>query len=199
AVDTLYEVAFELGRRAAESGQDYDGVTREMRAWVDDPIQIDPPDGDDPDTVRVMTIHQAKGLEFPVVVVWDGCAEANGRTSGFWTVARAGNGPALSMHQLEAEVPPGQNLLAFEKNVATAERQRLYYVAMTRARDLLVIPQPSPVGRGGQMLPTIMKDVDASLIDRADTYRPGAVPAWAGSAEVPRREPVADPSIGERL
>jgi len=65
-----------------------------MRAWVDDPIQIDPPDGDDPDTVRVMTIHQAKGLEFPVVVVWDGFAEANGRTSGFWTVARAGNGLA---------------------------------------------------------------------------------------------------------
>ena len=199
ALDTLYEVAFQLGRRAAESGQDYDSVTHEMRAWVDDPIQIDPPDGDEPDTVRVMTIHQAKGLEFPVVVVWDGFAEANGRTSGFWTVARAGNGLALSMHQLEAEMPPGQSLLAFEKHVATAERQRLYYVAMTRARDLLVVPQPGPVGRAGQMLPTIMKDVDTSLIERAETYSPGAVPTWARSAEVPRREPVADPSIGERL
>jgi ATP-dependent helicase/nuclease subunit A len=49
------------------------------------------------------------------------------------------------------------------------------------------------------MLPTIMKDVDASLIERAETYRPGATPAWAGSTDVPRRDPVADLSIGERL
>src|SRR5206468_3995732 len=88
ALEMLYEVAFQLGRRAAELGLDYDGVTREMRTWVDHPIKLDPPDGADPDTVRVMTIHQAKGLEFPVVALWDGFAEKTGRIDGCWTVSR---------------------------------------------------------------------------------------------------------------
>src|SRR5204863_7709789 len=128
-----------LGRRAAELGLDYDGVTREMRTWVDHPIRLDPPDAAEPDTVRVMTIHQAKGLEFPIVVLWDGFAEKASRFEGCWTVSRTADGIALGMQGLEAEVPVGSNLLAHEKEVASAERERLYYVAMTRARDLLVV------------------------------------------------------------
>src|SRR5206468_9984768 len=59
ALGTLYQVVFELGRRAAERRLDYDGVTREMRAWVDAPIKHYPSDAEDPYSVRYMTINQA--------------------------------------------------------------------------------------------------------------------------------------------
>jgi len=38
-----------------------------------------------------MTVHQAKGLEFPVVVLWDGKALLGGRNSSVpWKVAQEG-------------------------------------------------------------------------------------------------------------
>ena len=89
------------------------------------------------DGVRIMTVHKAKGLEFPVVVLCDPMAkESFGRPSRWvdgprrlWATALGGALPAeLSDHAeqvLEADV---------------AERVRLLYVAATRARDLLVVP-----------------------------------------------------------
>jgi ATP-dependent helicase/nuclease subunit A len=192
-------VAFELGRRAAERHLDYDGVTREMRAWVDTPIKLDPPDAEDPDTVRVMTIHQAKGLEFPVVVLWDGFAEEKGRVEGYWRVSRNGDALVLSMQGLEAEMPPGRGLLDLEKRAATAERQRLYYVGVTRARDLLLVPECEVIGAGGKILPTIMKDADPGVLVRAETYRRETPPAWAVAGESPRPELVADATLQAKI
>ena len=124
ALETLYQVAFELGRRAAEAGLDYDGVTREMRAWVEDPIRLDPPDAADPGTVRVMTVHQAKGLEFPVVVLWDAFSDRRPRLMGCWRVARTEDGIVLAIEGLSAEVPPGGHALVGARRRAGARRAR---------------------------------------------------------------------------
>ena len=199
ALGTLYQVAFELGRRAAERRLDFDGVTREMRAWVDAPIKLDPPDAEDPETVRVMTIHQAKGLEFPVVVLWDSFAEEKGRVDGCWRVSRSGDGLVLAMQGLEAEMPPGRGLLDLEKKAATAERQRLYYVGVTRARDLLVVPECEVAAPGAKILPTMMKGADPDVIERAETYRRETPPAWALAGELPRPGLVADAALQARI
>jgi ATP-dependent exoDNAse (exonuclease V) beta subunit len=89
------------------------------------------------DGVRLMTVHRAKGLEFPVVIVVDPSAKAeNARpsryvdsTRGLWAVPLCGAVPReLNEHATEV------------KRADVAERARLLYVATTRARELLVVP-----------------------------------------------------------
>ena len=105
------------------------------------------------DVVRVMTIHKSKGLEFPVVFVM-GLEEAFG--------GGAGRGAQLAAHPKlgvalpyvnEAARTTGDTLLrgAIELRLQSenrAERTRLLYVAMTRARDELIL-----LGCGDQLAP----------------------------------------------
>jgi len=68
------------------------------------------------------------------------------------------------------------------------ERRRLYYVAATRARDLLVLPLPDTKGR---QLPyatrEVARDADASAVERFEMFRPHRRPAWAAPIAPPRR------------
>jgi ATP-dependent helicase/nuclease subunit A len=89
--------------------------------------------------VRVMTVHGAKGLEAPVVVLIDGC-EVLGRDP-----------PLLQLEPTPGtKIPvwsPGKNsdssVMAQAREILHArgheEHNRLLYVAMTRAKDRLVI------------------------------------------------------------
>lgn len=89
------------------------------------------------DGVRMMTVHRAKGLEFPVVVLADPtCALFYEQPSRFvdgekkvWAGALAGAIP-FDLQERAAEVLDDDH----------AESIRLVYVASTRARDLLVVP-----------------------------------------------------------
>jgi ATP-dependent exoDNAse (exonuclease V) beta subunit len=86
--------------------------------------------------VRIMTVHKAKGLEFPVVILADPTCRATRRASqhvdaerGLWAEALCGAAPRdLLDHE---EIEAGRD---------AAEAVRLAYVAATRARDLLVVP-----------------------------------------------------------
>lgn len=135
------------------------------------------PEHDD-DAVRIMTIHGAKGLEFPITVVSGLSTAPRGRT------ARA-----------EAAFPPDEPCIAyrFGRGVATAdydqwqavdeqmglhERIRLLYVACTRARDHLVVSLHRSVRRqppsrsaltGAELLVAGMGDMLDELPDAAAT------------------------------
>jgi ATP-dependent helicase/nuclease subunit A len=87
--------------------------------------------------VRVMTVHKAKGLEFPIVVLADITAGIAAWNPGRWIDAERG----LCALRLGGWQP--WELLEHEAEEAARDRAegvRVAYVAATRARDLLVVP-----------------------------------------------------------
>ncbi len=89
------------------------------------------------DGVRMMTVHGAKGLEFPVVVFAEPTANAMRKRPSHWV------DPELRLWaQSLADCEPW-DLRDHETEVLELDRHealRLAYVAATRARDLLVVP-----------------------------------------------------------
>ena len=115
----------------------------------------------DPETVRVLSIHKAKGLEAPVVALYD---TADDYRTPVDLVAQWAEG-TVAVGFRDGCQPPGWDVLsAREKVRAGAEARRLLYVACTRARDLLVIPSPPKDARVG----AFWKDLIAQLPARSD-------------------------------
>ena len=87
--------------------------------------------------VRMMTVHGAKGLEFPVVVLADITCNETPREPRRWVDADRG----LCVQQLAGCTPPELHERAAEEMAREGEEAtRVLYVAATRARDLLVVP-----------------------------------------------------------
>lgn len=88
------------------------------------------------DDVRVMTVHGAKGLEAPVVVLIDQAYKTPDRSPGLFDLGAAL--PAWSPSAATDCAPVGQAREA-RRARDEEERNRLLYVALTRAADHLVI------------------------------------------------------------
>jgi len=102
--------------------------------------------------VVLMTIHAAKGLEFPTVVIPELHSRIRPDTDPL-AMARLGDGAwriATTVPDAEAEVQrrtrPGllNALREVRKSEQYAEYRRLFYVAATRARDALVLVGEAP-------------------------------------------------------
>jgi ATP-dependent exoDNAse (exonuclease V) beta subunit len=87
--------------------------------------------------VRLMTVHKAKGLEFPIVILADiGCKLSRDEASRYLDTDRR-----LCAFRIGEWSP--HDLLEHNEQEAKrddAEGVRLAYVAATRARDILVVP-----------------------------------------------------------
>lgn len=97
---------------------------------------------DDEDAVRVLTIHGAKGLEFPIVFV-AGLGSGPSNRPGIYLVDRSTGEISVCAGtkggNRKFELGPRQRLETVEENHTKAEYDRLLYVATTRARDHLLV------------------------------------------------------------
>ncbi len=87
--------------------------------------------------VRVMTVHGAKGLQAPVVLLPDTTQVPSGPSGLLWS-PRGGGLPVWSLGR-EVEVPFVSEARELWQRRQEEEYRRLLYVAMTRAQDRLYI------------------------------------------------------------
>ncbi len=141
------------------------------------------------DVIRIMTIHYAKGLEFPLVVLPD--LERRRHAGGADPVLDLELGPLVPLADRDGAL--GRDLYRRLEDVADLdERKRLLYVACTRAADYLI-------------LSSSIDDVDAprsdwlQLVDArvslADGSLRGALPSDYGTPQV--RVTVQRPTVDE--
>ena len=165
------------------------GSLRQYLAWVDrqaaEGARVEEamlPETDD-DAVRIMTVHAAKGLEFPVTIVSGMSTQPQQRPAPAQVVFPTGGSVGyrfsgqVTTHEYEDWKP-------IDEQMGFDERIRLLYVACTRARDHLVVSlhrraranDPEPTKRtNAELLVEGMGDLLDRLPDAAETGK--AVPS----------------------
>jgi ATP-dependent helicase/nuclease subunit A len=154
---------------AREFDQKHSSSLRDFAVFLRQQTQVGSEEGEFPyfeegeDAVRIMSIHSSKGLEFPVVIYYltgEPAREDPGpilydRIGGNFGFTER-NFSTPSCYQMVEDTiwesgSPRTEVVPFvvlEKRKEDAEALRLSYVAMTRARDLLIlVSQPPKAGR----------------------------------------------------
>lgn len=127
------------------------------------------------EAIRVMTVHQAKGLEFPVVVLG---AAMEGRFPGRF---RPPAYPVPQEIRVSGEI---DDAVEHER-----DQRRLFYVAMTRAEDLLVLGTADKVTKRGSGPSHFLEEIGRERLITPDLL----------SARVARRDRKAKAPVRERV
>ena len=178
---------------------------------------------EDGDAVRLLTIHSAKGLEFKVVIVADAGRDRNAPSPDEILCLPDGRfgfrvaDPATGSRRPAFEY---ERVREAEREAERAERLRLYYVAMTRAIDRLIVSGAIDPGRSadaGTPIGWVLSRLEAQELDaagdgpveivrdgarllvRVDRYAPSEAPAAATAAAPAAEEGQLELFVGEEL
>ena len=125
------------------------------------------------DVIRLLTIHGAKGLEFKVVVVADAGRHGASRDADEILCLPDGRlgfrvaDPATGKRRPTSDY---EEVKEVEDEAAEAERRRLYYVAMTRAIDRLIVSgsiDPDRAGDESTPIGWVLGRLEATELDDA--------------------------------
>ncbi len=182
----------ELARQyEADGGISFRGFVDELRdaaeraAAGEAPILEEGSDG-----VRMMTVHKAKGLEFPVVILADLTCRLTRPEAGRW-IDPENRRCALKL----AGWAPWDLLLHDAEEAARdrSEAERLAYVAATRARDVLVVPAVGDGPYDGGWLDPLMPAIYPPEPARRDAKRAVGCGSFTSKDSVMNR-PDGDPA-----
>jgi ATP-dependent helicase/nuclease subunit A len=151
------------------------------------------------DAVSLMTVHAAKGLEFPIVFVVN-IGRGTGGIRAPIRIASANDGsPAVAIADFQSDADEESEARERE------ETKRLLYVALTRARDRLYLSATASegscrTGRGslGEVLPRSLVDL---MADVSRSVGPTGTVRWraTGGREhrwlARRHDPSVEPSV----
>ena len=142
------------------------------------------------DGVRIMTVHKAKGLEFPIVVLADLTCKLARSDAGRWVDADA----SLCALRLGPWSPTDLLLHNAEEAARdVAEAHRLAYVAATRARDVLVVPAIGDAAYDGGWLDPLVPAIYPPEKVRRSSGKAVGCPAFKSTDSVLNR-PDGDPA-----
>ena len=175
----------ELARQyEASGGISFRGFIDELRTAAASEAAEAPILEEGSDGVRLMTVHKAKGLEFPVVILADlTCHMSRNDASRYLDAPRGlcalkiGGWAPHELHRHEAE----------EVARDQAEGVRLAYVAATRARDLLVVPALGDDEWQGGWLGPLNRALYPPMASRRTASRGPGCPAFKSKDSVLQR------------
>ncbi len=131
ALDEFLNLALDYERHEAPSLQGFLAWLREARAEIKRDMEIKR------DEVRVMTVHGAKGLEAPIVILADTITPPAGPRPP--RLLKLADGPLIWVGRKADDVAPVATARALYQSDTEDEYRRLLYVAMTRAADRLIV------------------------------------------------------------
>jgi len=161
-------------------------------AWEDEEKAVEGRPDAQEEAVALFTMHAAKGLEWPVVVpvntmtgvIAADTAIVNRDTGTFYC-------PVLGV------APRGyEDARQAEKDELDRERIRLWYVAATRARELLVLPRLDVVPQKGAWIRLVDLLLPDLPVFDATALPANAVEAAAGETNGQTREAFAQEAVG---
>ena len=149
------------------------------------------------DTVRIMSIHKSKGLEFPIVFVAGTGKQFNTQDLKGSIVIHPRNGVGIDVVDLEmrTKAPTFLKKMIQEKTKLEnlAEELRVLYVAMTRAKEKLILTGSLKIGEDG-LEPYVnhMTDRESSLslyqLEGANRYLDWILPALLQEEDLKRED-----------
>lgn len=132
---------------------------REFTVWLRDLVINEQREGlasvheEAADVVQLLTVHKAKGLEWPIVIVPDLTRDpGGGGTSDPIASPTVGVVPRMELPDGSLQWGAvGRGVQRRNEERALAERRRLFYVALTRARDYLILSSTFGVKKDGTL------------------------------------------------
>lgn len=197
-IDELLATALDYGAREAPSLQGFLAALDAADAEVKREAEAAG------DSVRLMTVHGAKGLQAPLVILPDTTGLPTQRDMLHWLAAPGGVEVPVFCPRAEARSAGVIAAAAETRRLTIEEYNRLLYVALTRAEDHLVVcgaaPKKAPpegcwyetVRAGFGRLATMERDVELGWADRALVFDcpQGAPPDRLGTAAASSSAPL---------
>jgi len=148
------EKLLELALLSQNKGESIYYFFLKLYEYIKNSFEMEKPIITELDSVKMMTIHKSKGLEFPVIALCN--VNAPKRSVGSNVIYEAKSNTLDFRIKDFIKTKNFDEANNIEKEILKQEKIRLLYVALTRAKDLIILPYiPIPPSKTGKTQPLI--------------------------------------------